>query len=75
MKVTVKMVGSFVHVAGFSEETFDLAPDATIEVLLEKVKIGKSRPVVVARNGEAATPSEKLEDGDRVVISPVFSGG
>jgi sulfur carrier protein ThiS len=75
MKVTVKMIGSFVYAAGFSEKTFDLAPDTTIDELLEAAKIEKSRPMIVARNGQAVTPGEKLEDGDRVVISPIFSGG
>lgn len=75
MKVTVKMVGSFVHSAGFGEKTFDLALGATTDDLLETLKIEKSRPMIVARNGQAVTPGEKLEDGDRVVIAPIFSGG
>lgn len=75
MKVTVKMIGSFVYAAGFSEKTFGLAPDTTIDELLETAKIEKSRPMIVARNGQAVAPGEKLEDGDRVVIAPIFSGG
>jgi len=75
MKVTVKMTGSFVHTAGFSERTFDLAPGTTTDDLLDMVKIDKSRPMIVARNGNAVASGEKLEDGDRVVIAPVFSGG
>ncbi|MDI6771432.1 MAG: MoaD/ThiS family protein [bacterium] len=75
MKVTVKMIGAFVHAAGFSERTFDLALGTTTDELLEIVKIEKSRPMIVARNGQAVTPGEKLEDGDRVVVAPTFSGG
>ncbi len=75
MKVTVKMIGAFVHSAGFSERTFDLAPGMTTDELLETLKIEKSRPMIVARNGNAVATGERLEDGDRVVIAPIFSGG
>ncbi|MDQ7840542.1 MAG: MoaD/ThiS family protein [bacterium] len=75
MKVTVKMIGSFVYATGFSERIFDLAPGTTTDELLEIVEIEKSRPMIVARNGQAVVQGEKLEDGDRVVIAPIFSGG
>jgi len=75
MKVTVKMIGAFVHTAGFSEKTLDLAPESTIEKLLETLMIEESRPKIMARNGQAVAPGEKLQDGDRVVISPIYSGG
>ncbi|MBM3471003.1 MAG: MoaD/ThiS family protein [Armatimonadetes bacterium] len=75
MKVTVKMIGSFVYSAGFSEKTLDLSPGTTTDELLETLKIEKSRPMIVARNGQAVVPGERLEDGDRVVIAPIFSGG
>lgn len=75
MKVTVKLVGSFVNSIGFSERTFELAPGTTAGELLEIVKIETSRPKVISRNGSAVAPGERLEDGDRIVIAPVFSGG
>jgi molybdopterin converting factor small subunit len=75
MKVTVKMIGGFVHTSGFSELTLDLAHGSTIDTLLKTLKVEESRPKIVARNGHAVAPGETLEDGDRVVISPIFSGG
>ena len=75
MKVTVKMIGAFIYAAGFSEKTFDLAPDTTTDELLETLMIEESRPKIVSRNGTVVAPGEKLEEGDRVVISPIFSGG
>ncbi len=75
MKVTVKLVGSLVHSVGFSERLFELASGATVGELLEIARIEKSPPKVISRNGHAVAPEERLEDGDRVVIAPVFSGG
>lgn len=75
MKVTVKMIGAFIYAAGFSERSFELAPGTTTDELLGMVKIERSQPMIVARNGQAVAAGETLEDGDRVVIAPIFSGG
>ena len=75
MKVTVKVIGPLVYAAGFSERDFTLAGPATAGELLDRVHIGKSRPTIVTRNGDAVSPLDALEDGDRIVISPIYSGG
>jgi hypothetical protein len=47
----------------------------TAEDLIGLVSIDKSRPKIVTRNGRAVVPGESLAEGDRVVISPIYSGG
>ena len=75
MNVTVKMIGPFVYAAGFSEKIFDLPSGTTTGGLMDIVAIDKSRPRIVTRNGRAVAAGDKLEDGDRIVISPIYSGG
>lgn len=75
MKVTVKLIGPLVYAAGFSEKELALAGPATAGEVLSRVNLGKSRPTIVTRNGKAVAPLDALEDGDRLVISPLYSGG
>ena len=75
MKVTVKLVGGFIHTVGFSEKELDLPPGTTVAALLATIAIDTSRPMILARNGWVIRPDEEMRDGDRIVISPVFSGG
>ena len=75
MKVTVKLIGPLVYVAGFSEKELALTGPATADEVLARLNIGKNRPTIVTRNGRAVAPLESLEDGDRLVISPIYSGG
>ena len=75
MTVTVKMIGPFIYAAGFSEKTFDLPAGTTAGDLMDLVNLEKSRPKIVTRNGRAVAPDDTLEDGDRVVMSPLYSGG
>jgi sulfur carrier protein ThiS len=75
MKITVKLIGPFVNQLGFSEKEFTLARPTTVEDVLALAGIEKSRPKIVTRNGRAVAPGESVEDGDRVVISPIYSGG
>ena len=75
MKVTIKLIGPFVNQLGFSEKELEVPPATTAEGLLAMVKIDKARPKIVTRNGRAVAPDEALADGDRVVISPIYSGG
>lgn len=75
IRVTVKLVGGFVHTVGFSEKEFDLAPGTTLASLLEAVTIDASRPMIISRDGWVLRPDEEVREGDRIVISPVFSGG
>ena len=75
MKITVKLIGPFVQVFGFSEKELDVPAGTTAEELISLVSIDKSRPKIVTRNGRAVVPDEALAEGDRVVISPIYSGG
>jgi molybdopterin converting factor small subunit len=75
MKITIKLIGPFIYAAGFSEKEFEVPESATVESLFGLVGIEKDRPKIVTRNGKAVGPVEELQDGDRIVISPLYSGG
>jgi sulfur carrier protein ThiS len=75
MKVTVKLVGGLVHTFGFSEREFETPPGTTVAELLDAIGIDRTRPVIVGRNGWAIDLVEVLCEGDRILVSPVFSGG
>lgn len=75
MKITVKLIGPFVQLFGFSEKELDVPDGTTADELIAIVSIDKSRPNIVTRNGRAIGPGEALAEGDRVVISPIYSGG
>ena len=75
MKITLKLIGPFIYTAGFSEKEFEVPESATVESLFELTRIEKDRPKIVTRNGKAVGQAEKLQEGDRVVISPLYSGG
>jgi sulfur carrier protein ThiS len=75
MNVTVKLVGGLVHTLGFSERELELPPGTTVAQLLDAIGIDRSRPLIVGRNGWAIDLVDEVGDGDRIMISPVFSGG
>jgi molybdopterin converting factor small subunit len=75
VKITVKLIGPFVQVFGFSEKELDVPEGTTADDLIALVSIDRSRPKIVTRNGRAVVPDEALAAGDRVVISPIYSGG
>ena len=75
MKVTVRLIGGFVYTLGFRERELELAPGTTVAELLDALAINRTRPVIVGRNGWAIDLVEELGDGDRILVSPVFSGG
>jgi sulfur carrier protein ThiS len=75
MKVTVKLIGPLIYAAGFSEREMEVPEAATSESLLALVGIGPDRPRIVTRNGKAVGPAEAFAEGDRIVISPLYSGG
>ncbi len=75
MKITVKLIGPLIYPAGFSEKTMAFPVPATAGDALTRAKVEKSRPVIVTVNGRAVNLSDKLNSGDRVVISPIYSGG
>jgi molybdopterin converting factor small subunit len=75
MKITVKLIGPFVQLFGFSEKELDVPGGTTADDLIGLVSIDRSRSKIVTRNGRAVVPGEALAEGDRVVISPIYSGG
>ena len=75
LRVTVRLVGGLIHTVGFSHREFDLPEGTTVAALVAAIPIDTSRPTIIARNGWAVRDDEELLDGDRVMISPVFSGG
>jgi sulfur carrier protein ThiS len=75
MKVTVKLTGGLAHTLGFSEREVELQPGSSVGNLLDAVGIDRARPVIVGRNGWAIDLVDLLADGDRILLSPVFSGG
>lgn len=75
MKVTVKLIGPLVYAAGFSEKELELTGPTTASEVATRMNIGKNRPTILTRNGRAVAPLDLLEDGDRLVISPIYSGG
>ncbi len=75
VRVTVRLVGGLVHTAGFSQREFELPAGTTVATLLPMIPVDPARPVILARNGRAIRDDEVLEDGDRIMISPIFSGG
>lgn len=75
MKITVKLIGPFIRAFGFSEKALDVPPGTTADGLLGLVAIDRTRPKIVTRNGRAVAPQEELREGDRVVVSPLYSGG
>ena len=75
MKVTVKLIGPLIYEGGFSEKVLDLPGPMTAAELSAYVKIDKRRPTIITRNGRAVGAGDAIEDGDRVVISHIYSGG
>jgi sulfur carrier protein ThiS len=75
MKVTLKLAGGFVYSVGFSHRELDVEPGTTIADILEMIAIDRGRPMIIARNGHGATVEEVVQAGDRILVSPVFSGG
>ncbi len=75
MKITVKLIGPFIYDAGYSEKDVEAPAAITLDALFDLLKIPKERPKIVTRNGRAVVPQDLLEDGDRIAISPIYSGG
>lgn len=68
IKIEVRLIGD-------SEfELYKLPSDSRIEDLL--VKLGKNVETVVVKRNENIVPEEEtLEDGDKIIVIPVVSGG
>ena len=75
MTVTVKLVGGLIHTLGFSERVVELPSGTTVAGLLDLLGIDPARPLIVGRSGWAIERTDDVHDGDRIMVSPVFSGG
>lgn len=75
MKIKVKVIGPLMYEAGFSEKDLEAPSGITVATLLSMISIPKKRPRIVTRNGRAVAPGESLADGDKIAISPIYSGG
>jgi len=75
MKVTLKLTGGIAHRMGFSRRELDVEAGATIADVLDATAIDRTWPMIIARNGWAVDPDERLEPGDSILLAPVFSGG
>ncbi len=43
--------------------------------VLDHAGIPHARPTIVTRNGEAVAAGDAVAEGDRIVVSPIYSGG
>ena len=75
MRVTVRLIGSFIERAGFSEKEFEVPAGTTIGGLVELLGIDLTRPMIITRNGHAVEGGDAVFAGNRIAISPVYSGG
>jgi molybdopterin converting factor small subunit len=75
LKVRVKMIGPLMYEAGFSEKEVDVTAGTTADALLDLIAVSRQRPRIMTRNGRAVAPEEVLEDGDKIAVSPIYSGG
>jgi sulfur carrier protein ThiS len=74
MKVRVRLIGGFIQKLGFSEKELELPPALTVDGLLARLGL-EGIPNIVSRSGIGLHAHERLVDGDRVMVAPMFSGG
>ena len=75
MHITVKVIGGLVGRLGFGERRQEVPEEATAGELLAALGIADPRTVITTRNGHGIAPDEALAEGDRILVSPPFSGG
>ncbi|MCR4432743.1 MAG: MoaD/ThiS family protein [Coprothermobacterota bacterium] len=75
MKVTVKLIGHLIQKVGFSEKDVEISPGATVSQLIESLGIPGNSPMIITVGGQGVPPEHPLKEGDRLVISHVYSGG
>ena len=74
MKVTVRPIGGFIQKLGYSEKTLELPERATAADLATSLGLG-GIPHMVTREGVVLHAHDPLADGDRLLVSALFSGG
>jgi sulfur carrier protein ThiS len=75
MHITLKVIGGLALRLGFTEQQRELPAGATAGSLLAALGIADPRTVITTRNGRGIAPEDWLVEGDRVLVSPPFSGG
>jgi sulfur carrier protein ThiS len=75
MKLQVKIIGPLIYAVGFSEKEMDVAEGITPDGLTALLGLPKDRPRIVTRNGAAVASDEPLAEGDKIAVSPIYSGG
>jgi len=75
MKIKLKTFGQFIYQSGFREKEVTIPHSITVVELLPLINLKKQFPMIITRNGKKIGHDDKIEDGDRIVIAPFFSGG
>jgi sulfur carrier protein ThiS len=58
-----------------TQKELDVEPGTTVADILATIAIDRGRPMIIARNGHGAAVDEEVRAGDRILVSPIFSGG
>jgi len=75
MKIKIKLFSYLIHQAGFSEKELEIGHPLPIKEILTMINVQPTLAQIILRNGHPAKPEDLVEDGDRLSISPIFSGG
>jgi sulfur carrier protein ThiS len=75
MRITVKVIGGLALRLGLGEHEREVAAGTTAGRLLADLGIDDPQTVITTRNGWGIAPYEVIEAGDRILVSPPFSGG
>jgi len=75
MKIKLKIFGYLIYQFGFREKEVTIPHSFTVGELLPFINLKKQSPMIITRNGKKIDSDDKIEDGDRIVVAPFFSGG
>ena len=75
MKIKLKIFGYLIYQSGFREKEVTITHSITVAELLPLINLKKQFPMIITRDGKKINPDDKIEDGDRIVVAPFFSGG
>ncbi len=75
MKIKIRLIGPLIYDVGYSEKDIEVPDATTAGALLQLIAVPEQRPKIVTRNGKAVSPEDVLADGDRISVSPIYSGG
>ncbi len=81
MRVTIRLFARLRDIAGTSELTREVGPDATVGVVWQQLVrdfpdlAGYRASVSAARNADYARMDQTVSDGDEIAFLPPVSGG